>query len=591
MNIAPYLVMVTPIGSMRSLRLAQFCRSLEETHRLAVLHDDDELLVLGAENAPRLNLPDGGLVWGHLFASGSSTKVVAQTPPTPLTEPAPDFVRQYWGGYLAIRRQSTGIEVLRDPSGEIPCYLAEIDGTHVVTSQPHLLFDAGLLTVEFDWTIIAQALAFRDLKPARTALRGVSEVLPGITALFENGRITMRCVWSPWDFTRSSDEICDSTVAAVEVKATARQCVSAWGGCYQRAVVEISGGLDSAIVAAALALDGRDPACLNFWPASGDPDERPYARAIAGELGLPLREERLDEASVDLRLSQASDSPRACARTFAQAMDRASRDLGTEIGTDAYFSGGGGDNVFCYVQSVLPVIDRFRRLGLGRGLLRTIDDAAQLAQVTVWEVMVSTARRMRRADPRLPTPRRNRFFTADACADLPWPADNPWLEAPAETLPGKARHIWSLISIHNHLEGYGRLSDAPIISPLLSQPLVELCLRIPSWLWIEAGRNRAVARNAFADILPPSVIARRSKGGFDGFGAALIDSNRALLREMLLDGELARHKLIDTTAVQRTLERPIANGEVIVELLALVDLEAWIVAWRDRRPLSQVAGA
>ena len=181
MNIAPYLVMVTPIGSMRSLRLAQFCRSLEETHRLAVLHDDDELLVLGAENAPRLNLPDGGLVWGHLFASGSSTKVVAQTPPTPLTEPAPDFVRQYWGGYLAIRRQSTGIEVLRDPSGEIPCYLAEIDGTHVVTSQPHLLFDAGLLTVEFDWTIIAQALAFRDLKPARTALRGVSEVLPGIT--------------------------------------------------------------------------------------------------------------------------------------------------------------------------------------------------------------------------------------------------------------------------------------------------------------------------------------------------------------------------------------------------------------------------
>lgn len=582
MNIAPYIFMLTPKAGTRSPRLVAFAHSLRRTQHLTVLRDDVELLALGAGDAPCIDLVDGGLIWGHLFGRCTAARIVDQAESAPLTEPAEDFVARHWGGYLAVRHQPDGLEVLRDPSGEIPCYCAEIDGTHIVTSRPHLLFDAGLLPIAFDWTIIAQALAFRDLKPARTALRGMSELLPGVAARVGAGRLETRCVWSPWDFARETDEVSDAAAATTAVRDTVRQCLTAWGSCYKRAVVEISGGLDSAIVAAGLALDGRGPACLNFWPAAGDPDERPYARAIAGQLGLTMREEPLDIVAVDLTTSQARDLPRACARTFAQAMDRTSRDLGAEIGADVFFSGGGGDNVFCYLQSVLPVVDRYRRDGISRGLWRTIDDVAQLAQATVWQVATTAARRAARCEQRMPTPSRNRFMAVAAAEGLPWP-DNPWLEAPDGTLPGKRRHVWSLISIQNHLEGYDRLADAPIISPLLSQPLVELCLRIPTWLWCEAGRNRAVARNAFADVLPPTVIARRSKGAFDGFGAALIDANRPLLRDMLLGGALGRHGLIDATAVERALERPFANGEVIVELLALIDLEAWISAWRHRQ--------
>jgi len=142
-----------------------------------------------------------------------------------------------------------------------------------------------------------------------------------------------------------------------------------------------------------------------------------------------------------------------------------------------------------------------------------------------------------------------------------------------------------MLSIQNHLEGYERLRQGPIISPLLAQPMLELCIQIPTWLWCAAGRNRAVARAAYGDVLPAAVLARRSKGGFDGFGAELIDRNRALMRDMLLDGELARQGLIDASAVRTTLERPLPDGEVIVELLALVDQEAWINAWRGRATL------
>lgn len=582
MNIAPYIFLISPGGGARSARLTAFAATVRRTHRLTLLRDEQDWLALGACDAPCIDLADGGLIWGHLFEAGTSSRIATQSPHHLFGEPSEQFVRHYWGGYLCVRRSADGLEALRDPSGGIPCYTAEVDGTHILTSRPRLLLDAGLLPVEFDWTVVAQALAFRDLKPAATALRGVEELLPGIAARFAAQRVDRRCVWSPWAFAEARDAIEDLSAATTEVGRVVRQAVSAWSACYRQAVVEISGGLDSAIVAASLAEAGRDPACLNFWPAEGDPDERPYARAIAEKLAVRLTEVPLDVATVDLTASHARDLPRASARTFAQAMDRATRSLGAEVGADVYFGGTGGDCVFCHIHSALPVVDRYLRHGIDGDLWRTIESVAHLAPATVWEVARSAARQVRRQGRRQLTPRRNRFLAAGPADGLAWPAGNPWLDVPDGMLPGKRRHISSMISIHNHLEGYSRLADGPIISPLLAQPVVELCIRIPTWLWCSGGRNRAVARAAFAEALPPPVIARRSKGGFDGFGAELIERNRDLLRVMLLDGALAREGLIDTSAVRLALDRPLPDGEVIVELLALVDQEAWIRAWAER---------
>ncbi|MGK4422636.1 asparagine synthase-related protein, partial [Klebsiella pneumoniae] len=69
----------------------------------------------------------------------------------------------------------------------------------------------------------------------------------------------------------------------------------------------------------------------------------------------------------------------------------------------------------------------------------------------------------------------------------------------------------------SYVEGHDPQDLLPTVSPLLSQPLVETCLGVPSWLWFEGGRNRVVARRAFAGDLPADVIWRRSKGTPDSF--------------------------------------------------------------------------
>jgi asparagine synthase (glutamine-hydrolysing) len=300
----------------------------------------------------------------------------------------------------------------------------------------------------------------------------------------------------------------------------------------------------------------------------------------ARHLGLKLEIIHPEISSVDLTRTQACDLPRPSARAFSQAHDIQLRSIAAALGTDAFFSGGGGDNVFGYLQSVLPVIDRWKRGG--GGLLATLGDVAGIAEVSIWAALAASLRRgLRRREARR-WMASERFVAPAALERLPFPHGHPWSEAPAAVLPGKRVHGQAMIVIQNHLEGFGRLHDAPIISPLISQPIVETCMAIPTWLWCDGGANRAIARAAFTGRLPPMVIERRTKGAFDAYCARVFHANQGAVREMLLHGTLARQGLIDTDRIERATSAGEVSRPDMLRLLDLVDVEAWIDAWAQR---------
>lgn len=579
MNNSGFLAVIGPFAEGSSL--AHFIASLSARPEFTRIVDTPNLIAIGMARAAHLVLPHGqGLIWGHLFDRGGRRVDTGEQ--DGLAEGnAEQFLTRFWGGYLAIRAKAGAIELLRDPSGGVACYHCTVDGCHIVTTRPALLFEHALLKAEIDWTIVAQSLAFSDLRPAATALRGVSELLPGITAQVVGDQLQTRCAWSPWSFARPEAEIRDRDAAIGALHDAARMTLAAWGQCVVRPLLEISGGLDSSIVAAGLRL--APPArCLTFGPPPGDPDERPYARAVAQHLGLDLIELLPAVEAIDITRSDAGHLPRPCARAFSQALDRPIQALARELDVDAFVGGGGGDSVFCHLQSALPVLDRLEREGIGAGVLATALDIANQSRTNVWTVLRTAARRWRRRRSRLPSARPNRFLAQECLAALPWPAGNPWLEAPARLGLGKKRHGWALLAIHNHLEGYGRETLAPHISPLMSQPILEVCLAIPTWLWIEGGNNRSVAREAFRDLLPATIIDRRTKGGFDTFAVQLIETNKPTIETMLLDGALARERLLDRCAIEAFLRGRFADNEGVAELLALVDAEAWANGWEQQ---------
>ncbi len=493
------------------------------------------------------------------------------------------LLKSYWGGYLAVRVCGDAVEILRDPSAALPCYRARAGGMAMFASDVELLTMAGGAPDGIAWDALGRILYSCGLPAIETALAGITTLFPGAAVALEERSERPLPGWSPWDFVTPCAG--EETVATAErLRRVVEQCVAAWASLYRHPLVSLSGGLDSSIVAASLARSRSSASCLTLYTDDPAGDERGFARDVCAGLGLPLLESRYDLDVVDLGHALGAHLPRPMGRAEAQPYERAHRDAAARIGADAFFTGNGGDNVFGFSQSAAALADRALHEGPGAGAFATLRDICRqtgAGPLRVVRAAVAIARRPP-AYRWKPSPS---FLHPDLIASLQGlELSHPWLEAPPWALPGKAAHIAGLVRAHPTLES-DRSRFAPLINPLLSQPIVEACLTIPSWQWREGGRDRAVARAAFADRLPAAIVERRVKGTPDPFCGEIVRRKREELRERLLDGQLARHRILDPGAIEETLRpgRPTA-GEQNARLLELINVEAWATAWSSHRP-------
>jgi asparagine synthase (glutamine-hydrolysing) len=489
----------------------------------------------------------------------------------------------YWGGYLAVRTRAGAVEVLRDPSAALPCYRAQAKGVATFASDLALLSDAGATLGGVAWEALGQLLHGCGLPTTATALAGVTTLLPGAAIALEDRVERPLPGWSPWDFVapRTGEE---TATTAERLRRTVEQCVAGWASLYRRPLVSLSGGLDSSIVAACLARSGSDTTCMTLFTDDPAGDERSFARDVCTHLDLPLVEARYTLDAVDLGHALGAHLPRPLGRAEAQPYETAHREAAARIGADAFFTGNGGDNVFGFSQSAAALADRALHEGPGAGTFATLRDICRQTGAGPLRV-VRAAVEIARRPPGYTWKPSPAFLDPDlvaALADVP--LSHPWLEAPPWALPGKAAHIAGLVRAQPTLES-DRGRTIPLVNPLLSQPIMEACLAIPSWHWRDNGHDRAVARTAFAERLPPSIVARRVKGTPDPFCGEIVRRKRDELRARLMDGQLARHRILDPGAIEEALRpgRP-SGGEQNARLLELVNAEAWATAWSSPRP-------
>lgn len=113
--------------------------------------------------------------------------------------------------------------------------------------------------------------------------------------------------------------------------------------------------------------------------------------------------------------------------------------------------------------------------------------------------------------------------------------------------------------------------------PLRSQPLVELCLRTPTYALIEDGRDRALARRAFLSDLPAEVVSRRTKGEISEYAFDVLNGNLPFLRDLLLDGRLMSEGWIEQAQLASLLSRVRSRDqEPISEVCGYIDIEIWL---------------
>jgi asparagine synthase (glutamine-hydrolysing) len=555
---------------------------------LARVVDAANGLVLFADKA--LVSSDGRIILGPAFdANGHAARREDLSGLDP-----EQLLTRYWGPCVAMAPASgtagatySRFNLARDPSGGMACYLALTPCGLYLTSDLALALRGGLGPPTIDWTMLAHDLAYRRARGARTCLSGVDELVPGTAASVGPETIETRLWWDPWRLPASQVASAPIEAAAGLLRSRVDLCTATLARGFQRPVLELSGGLDSSIVAAAMA-DRHNLSAVHCVSPGPEGDERVYARSIAQAFALPLEEHVLKVGRFDPGRVADPRLPRpgrpgvlGAAHRIVQAHCRAR-------GADVVFTGAGGDSVFCALNTPAPAADRFWKEGPSLGFLRSLGDLSRRHNASFWTVARMTGRSIRRAyDPARGMTRR--YLRAEALAA---PQDlHPWLAAaPARAPLGKHLHVEAIAFILGYMEGQARMSSIPTIAPLLARPVLETCLSLPTWRWIEGGRDRAVARAAYRGRLPDLIIERRSKGAVDHYVNALLERNRAAVRSLLLDGLLARAGVLDSPAVEEALTA-LDDGRAADahRLLELADAEAWARAWTA--PASQALKA
>jgi asparagine synthase (glutamine-hydrolysing) len=392
--------------------------------------------------------------------------------------------------------------------------------------------------------------------------------------------------WTPGDHVRSGYG--RSPEENVEVLGRAvRQAIAGWASCYRHVLAGVSGGLDSSIIALCAAASKIDLTCLTLVTDDPVGDERDYARAICESISVALVEEHYAISSIDLGRSVAADVPCPNGKVHEEAYNSAVRRVADTHGADAFFTGLGGDSVFYLTHSSRPLVDRYVEGGWSSGLWDTAQDICSITGASIWQVLREAKRvhQIRRAGYQWHL--FEDFLHSDFVAtERKRLVSHPWLDQSGEMPPGKQGHLATLLRAINHMEHRDKALAVPLVSPLMSQPIIEAALGIPSWESCSGGVDRAVARQAFARQLPLKIVNRRDKGGPDGFVAQIIHRNRAEIRERLLEGRLVRHGLLDRAALDRALQfgtrlRP----QDYPRIMALLDTEAWANHWADRAAL------
>jgi asparagine synthase (glutamine-hydrolysing) len=530
-------------------------------------------------DTPIIDLSGGGCVVGDLyFRDGSQIRAVDQLPLLPTVA----AVRRYmlancWGDYILVQPvpgNPRALSVLRSPSHacELPCLYSLSESEAFITSDLTLARNLKSYQRRVDYESIIHRLIYPDARMSRTALMGVSELLPGQSMQLRDGRSDVSQDWSPWNHVAPDMRFATIDEAVAAVRGVVGMAVKTLADRDRCVLLELSGGLDSSIVGTCLQRSNAKVSCATFTASAPGADERDYAIEIARMLGVELlqTELRFEDAQIEFSVPPALASPSV--GPLQHAIDGLMQSSAAQCGAESFFSGAGGDSIFGYLTSAAPAVDAFRAAGPRAGF-RAIGDISTFHQCTYWR---AGRLALRRALMRSPPFKPDLSLLAPGL-QAPQPDLNSCLMPPPNTLPGDRQRILEINAAQGFQESGLRSFTKPIRMPLLSQPVIETCLRVPSWMWFEGGQNRAVARLAFSDLLPSKVSARRSKGSLTAYLGAVHRRKKHEITNFLVGGALHAQGLVDADALRRLEAREqFSDDTLFMRLFQLCAIENWV---------------
>jgi asparagine synthase (glutamine-hydrolysing) len=502
-----------------------------------------------------------------------------------------ELIDRYWGRYIAFLRHTENGRpiVIRDPQGWLPCFITAHCGVRLVFSDLNDCLSLGICRFTTNWHFVRSYLCAPGVLARGTGLNEVQELVPGEQVILEGETLRYSSLWTPSAIAQDNP-LEDFDQAAQETRRVTLSCISAWARCYPRIVMLASGGLDSSIVLHGLKQAACSPAvrCLTYYyPDSAVEDERAYARLASRHADCELVEAAEStgatpfESLPKIHCSAKPGNYQALLRHGAVEA-RVAR----EFGASAIFCGVGGDQIFFQLAgSLSPAADFIRHRGVRTGLGSIVLGLAESQRVSALAVIAFALRHALSrdiGDPLETALRFQRLTHPDIIAAV---LDDrryihPWLSNLRALPPGKRMHVGNIVFANDPYEAIHFPGRPDVMAPLVSQPLIELMLRTPTYILAHNGVDRATARAAFEASLPDGILRRVAKGGMNKLVFDLFRKQLGFLRQFMLDGVLVNEGLLSRPRIEDVFTR--ASQDLLPEIVEIVCLHVSTEAWLRR---------
>ena len=528
----------------------------------------------------------GVVVIGHLFErpAGDGGPVRATTTlngANGFADLCSALVGEHWGAYIVLAAQTdnpAALTVLRDPLGLLDCSTWRSKGLRIVTSHARdILALARPDHLAIDWIRLGQIIRCPGSTGDALPFHGVEAILPATLTGFEPARHDAP-LWSPARMARRPR--LNNKTGRTDPVGLIDACILAWSERFGPGLAELSGGLDSAIVAAGLA-QGQSPGAmhwLHFHADHAPSDERPSARAIAAHLGLSYTEVTRPESVIDAATIESIPlGMRPSVASLSLFHDQALAIHARETGANVLFTGQGGDALFYQLASPAIGDDIWRSDLPFAGKFAATRDLASWTATSVWTIAGAALRARFGAGP-LPDP----HFPLDL-VDRSIPRRCPalaWLDDAGDLAPSRRVPVLQLAAMRAIMAPSWSNETMTVVHPLLSQPIVEHFLGLSAFDLTEARRDRALVRRAYAGRLPATLLERRGKGCVTAYYGRMIARSLPFLRAYLLDSILAAKGVFARDRLEAVLdEHFLMQTNAYAKIFCALFAERWARGW------------
>lgn len=496
------------------------------------------------------------------------------------------LLRDWWGRYVGVLHNKTThrYTLVRDPLGlSTVFYISRPDGI-IFSSDLSMLYDVLEEKPSLDLNYFAEYIVGKNYTSPLMPFTGVRELQPGMGLHIQpDGSCSQKPLW---DLSKCGGSfITDQNAFEEELLATLQSTLKAWVGQSSGVCLELSGGADSSgvmILLRNILPEHKNIIAVNFIDSkTPSSNEVEHAQEVADMSNAPLYFVDWQDSSLLDPLPSSWRPAKPSTFLLFHKTSQQLHELAQQYGCSEVMNGQGGDHVFLAPQPLNALADYWLDRGF-KGIMHPMNELSSANRMSWLMLTRDTVKSI------------SEYYRGKEVSS---PEDISYLESTFHHVqqqeayhlkesvktfyPAKKAHVKSLFHAVAFADRNQRMPYRTLTHPLLSQPLVELGLKIPTYQSFNNGFDRIFFRNSVSRIKKPQALWRTMKGETTGSMAKSFAQHASAVHDIILQGRLAQDGLVNKQWLDREMAK-IRHGQIenLWPIIHLLTSQLWMSQWK-----------